>query len=222
MAKKPKVFLFDMDHTLIDNDCDVSWKHFVVKHNIGPANSLEKADYFYGEYKKGTLDLNAFMQFQLAEFRQQSEFEMMKLADWHFEEYVKDKIYPEAATIVANLLKAGEKVAILTATNRVLAAPLACHLGIKHLLATDLEVAEGHYTGFARGVFNVGKGKITLAERYCKVFALTLAEAAYYGDGYLDRYILGAVGFPVVVNPAPELRTIAESKKWPIKNWEMK
>lgn len=221
MAKKPKVFLFDMDHTLIDNDCDVSWKHFIVKHNIGPADSLEKADYFYGEYKKGTLDFNAFMQFQLAEFRQQSEVEMMKLADWHFEEYVKNKIYPEAAAMVANLLKDGERVAILTATNRVLAAPLARFLGIKHLLATDLETVDGRYSGFAQGVFNVGKGKITLAERYCQVFGLTLAETAYYGDGYLDRYILDAVGFPTAVNPASELKVIAKDKKWPILNWNL-
>lgn len=222
MAKKPKVFLFDMDHTLIDNDCDVSWKHFIVKHNIGPANSLERADYFYGEYKKGTLDLNAFMEFQLAEFRQQSEVEMAKLADWHFKEYVQDKIYPDAAVTVKKRLKAGERVAILTSTNRVLAAPLACYLGINHLLATDLETIDGCYTGFAQGVFNVGKGKITLAERYCKVFGLTLADAAYYGDGYLDRYILDAVGFPIAVNPAPELKTIAKDKKWPILKWEIK
>ncbi len=34
MAKEPKIYLFDMDHTLIDNDCDVSWKQFVVRHNL--------------------------------------------------------------------------------------------------------------------------------------------------------------------------------------------
>ncbi|MDD2403735.1 MAG: HAD family phosphatase [Victivallaceae bacterium] len=220
MSKKPKVFLFDMDHTLIDNDCDVSWKKFIVKHNLGPADSLETADYFFEEYKKGTLDFNAFMQFQLAEFRGRSEVEMMQWAEQHFQEYVKAKIYPEALTRVSELIDRGEMVAILTSTNRVIAAPVARFFGVRHLLATDLDMEAGtRYTGFVRGVYNGGQGKVVVADRYCKVFRWTLADAAYYGDGYLDRFILDEAGFPVAVNPSPELRKIAVERDWPIINW---
>ncbi|MDD4317242.1 MAG: hypothetical protein PHV75_01855, partial [Victivallaceae bacterium] len=58
-----------------------------------------------------------------------------------------------------------------------------------------------------------------VGDRYCKVFRWTLADAAYYGDGYLDRFILDEAGFPVAVNPSPELRKIAVERDWPIINW---
>ena len=34
MEKGASVFFFDMDHTLINADCDVTWKYFVVRHGL--------------------------------------------------------------------------------------------------------------------------------------------------------------------------------------------
>jgi HAD superfamily hydrolase (TIGR01490 family) len=222
MTKEPKIYLFDMDHTLIDNDCDVSWKQFVVRHSIGPADSLEKADYYYREYCAGTLDFNEFIKFQLAEFKGSTEVEMASLADWHFNEYVKDRIYPDAVKLVKSLLAKNKIVAILSSTNRVLAAPVARALGIRYILTPDLEMVRGNwYTGYLRGSYPVGPGKVETARRFCSVFNVSLAETAYYGDAVLDQFILGESGFPTVVNPHPELAEIARKNKWPELIWKL-
>ena len=42
-----KLHIFDMDHTLINNDCDVSWKQFAVKHQYADASALQEADDFF-------------------------------------------------------------------------------------------------------------------------------------------------------------------------------
>ena len=42
-----RLHIFDMDGTLIDNDCDVSWKLFLVRSGIAPRDDLELADRFY-------------------------------------------------------------------------------------------------------------------------------------------------------------------------------
>ena len=41
-----KIHFFDMDHTLINNDCDVSWKEFLTEEKIAPSNAMEIADNF--------------------------------------------------------------------------------------------------------------------------------------------------------------------------------
>lgn len=220
MTEEPKIYLFDMDHTLIDNDCDVSWKDFVVRHNIGPADSLEKADYYYREYCAGSLEFNDFIKFQLAEFKDSTEVKMAALADLHFEEYVKDRMYPEAVKLVNSLLKQKKIVAILSSTNRVVAAPVARAFGICYILAPDLEMVRGNwYTGYLRGAYPVGPGKIETARRFCSIFKVSLAEAAYYGDAVLDQFILGEAGFPHVVNPHPELAELARKNNWPELTW---
>ena len=68
LIPQAEVYLFDMDETLINVDCDVTWKEFAVKYGYAPENALAEADRFYLEYCAGTLDIDEFLTFQLAEF----------------------------------------------------------------------------------------------------------------------------------------------------------
>ena len=105
--KTPAVYFFDMDHTLINNDCDVSWKQFAVRHNLAPESDLAEADRYFDDYNAGTLDVEEFYLFQFREFIGKTPEEMRPLAELHFEEYVRPHIYPEARKLVGSLLDAG-------------------------------------------------------------------------------------------------------------------
>ena len=50
-----KIHFFDMDHTLINNDCDVSWKEFLTEEKIAPSNAMEIADKFFDDYNRGEI-----------------------------------------------------------------------------------------------------------------------------------------------------------------------
>ena len=63
-----KFYLFDMDHTLIQADCDVTWKQFAVAHGLAPETALVEADRFFDDYNAGKLDIEAFHEFQFREF----------------------------------------------------------------------------------------------------------------------------------------------------------
>ena len=77
--KRPLIFFFDMDHTLINHDCDVSWKQFVVKHGLAPESDLAEADRYFDDYNAGTLDVEEFYGFQFREFVGISYATMSKL-----------------------------------------------------------------------------------------------------------------------------------------------
>jgi len=220
-VKPPSVFFFDMDHTLIDNDCDMSWKQFVVRHGLAPESDLAEADRHFDDYNAGVLDVNEFNLFQCREFIGKTEAEMSELSRRHFEEFVADRIYPDGKKLVESLLDAGCPVAILSSTNSIVTRPIADALGIREVLGTTLELdTSGRFTGRITGPYGAREGKVEIAAAWAKKHCVTLAGIAYYGDSVNDIDILRAVGFPNTVNPAPELRELARKNAWPILSWK--
>jgi len=212
----PKIYFFDMDHTLIDNDCDVSWKSFVVEQKLAPSDALERATFFYYQYVEGKLEITDFMDFQLQEFIGKTEAEMAELSQLHFETWVKKTIYADAVAEVKRVQALGVPTVLLSATNVVIARPVAKYFGFDACLATELELNDGHYTGKLAGEYALGAGKIAMAQNYCESLNLTIDDAAYYGDSVNDFPILEAIGFPIAANPCAELEAGAMEHGWPI------
>ncbi len=213
------IYLFDMDHTLLDNDCDVSWKSFLVERGLAPADSLAVADGFYRDYVENRLDIERFMAFQLAEFRGRTRAEMRELARLHFEQYARPRLYKDAIAMVEQVGRQGCPRALLTATNRVVALPVAEHLRIPQVLAVRPRLADGCYTGDFIPPYSGGEGKVPLAGEFAREHGCELSQAAYFGDSLADLPILRKVGFPTVVNPGRELREVAVREGWPVVRW---
>ncbi len=220
MERKPLIYFFDMDHTIIDNDCDVSWKQFLVNEKIAPSNSMEIAEAFYDDYVRGDLNSVEFMQFQNAEFVGKNFSDMYEISKRHFEVMVKDKIYPAALEMIQQLTAAAANVTLLTSTNTVIAAPLAKYLGID-LLGTDLMTHEGLFTGEIFEPYCAGVGKVSIAAEYCRENSCSLADVAYFGDSINDKFLLSEVGFPYVVNPDKDLKRLAKGNNWNLLQFKM-
>ncbi len=211
--------IFDMDHTLIDADCDVTWKEFLVAEKLAPADALKEADRFFEQYNQGCMDQNEFNAFQLREFAGRSEAEMTQLAQKHFEKMILPHIRPAAEKYVSECLQSGVPCVILSSTNQVLVAPVAKHFGITEFYGTPLEIADGKYTGRIAGEYFAGTGKVKVMEKLCEKYALTPVSIAAYGDSINDAALLSSVGSPCAVSPSKALKTLAESNKWQILDW---
>ena len=66
-----KLVLFDLDNTLLAGDSDFEWAQFLISkgvldREVHEARNIE----FYEHYKAGTLDIQAFLDFQLAPTRE--------------------------------------------------------------------------------------------------------------------------------------------------------
>jgi len=217
----PEIVFFDMDHTLIDNDCDVSWKEFLIELEVAdPAENQEKELYFR-QYLEGCLQIEPFLEFQFRQFRFKTPDEMRPLATRHFERHVLPRVYPDARRAVQSHREAGRTIAILTSTCDLIAEPLAAHLEIDQVMGTRLELRDGRYTGRIAPPYCHGAGKLEYARPCCERRGLSLQEAAYYGDSVNDVPMLEAVGCPVVVNPSEELASIAAKRDWPVERWRL-
>ena len=61
---KPRIALFDLDHTLIPIDSDFEWGVFTT--TIGwtdPVDFRRQNDAFFADYRAGTLDINDYVRF---------------------------------------------------------------------------------------------------------------------------------------------------------------
>ena len=210
------IHFWDMDHTIINNDCDVSWKEFMIFKGLAGLEARDEADRFYQDYINMNLDIDNFLQFQLREFKGNSPEHMKALCFEHFKALVEDKIYSQAREMISSQIANGEMVCLLTATNRFIAEPLADFLNIPHVLATELELKGGIFTGRHEGVYCCAEGKLEHIKSFLNQHGGSLQESAYYGDSSNDIAVLEKVGKPFAANPGSKLEEKALQEGWTI------
>ena len=212
-----KLALFDLDHTLLDGDSDVSWAQFLIEEGVlHPEEYHAKNLWFAERYKDGTLDIHEFLDFQLAPIARRPR---EQLDAWHAQ-FMQRKIRPIIHAKAPELLAshADALTALVTATNRFITAPIAAELGIPHLVATDIEEVEGVFTGKARGTPSFREGKVARVAEWLAGLGARLEdyESWFYSDSLNDLPLLERVNHPVAVDPDATLRAHAEARGWPI------
>ena len=212
--------IFDMDGTLVDNDCDVSWKLFLVDAGIAPEGDRELAQKYYDDYLDGVLDFEEFLHFQLREFLGHTQAEMAELCRRHFDTFVRPKCRPGAVEAVRRTVEAGEPSSILSSTNTMISEPVRAFFGITETNGTTLELdASGRFTGNIVGPYTLGEKKIAVMKRLSAKYDVPPARIAAYGDSASDIPLLASVGQPFAVAPSDELRAEALRRHWPILEW---
>lgn len=214
---KKKLALFDLDHTLLDGDSDVSWAQFLIEEGVlHPEEYHARNQWFAERYKDGTLDIHQFLDFQLAPIARRPR---SQLDAWH-EQFMQRKIRPIIHAGAADLIErhAGAIVALVTATNRFITAPIAAELGIEHLVATDIEEADGVFTGKPCGTPCFREGKIVRVDEWLASMGHRLGdfESWFYSDSLNDLPLLERVDHPVAVDPDATLRAHAQERGWSI------
>ncbi len=212
-----KLALFDLDNTLLDGDSDYAWAQFLIEEGVLHADEYNaKNDYFYDRYKDGTLDIHEFLDFQLAPLARHPR---AQLDAWHsafMQRKVRPMILPRAASLIAQHSDA--LTAIVTATNRFITRPIADELGVKNLIATDIEEVGGKFTGKPRGTPTFREGKIAAVDEWLAAQGHRLEdyESWFYSDSLNDLPLLQRVSHPVAVDPDDTLRDHAHRHQWPI------
>jgi phosphoserine phosphatase len=107
----------------------------------------------------------------------------------------------------------------ISATNSFVTAPIARHLGVAHLIATEPEEVDGRFTGGVAGLPSFREGKVTRLESWLAGQGLGWAavEASwFYSDSLNDLPLLDHVSHPVAVDPDATLRAHAQARGWPV------
>lgn len=216
-----KLALFDLDGTLLPHDSDHAFgEHMIALGWVDERAHREANDHFYRQYQAGCLDVDAYVDFATAPWRARSEAEQQAALASFMRERIEPHLHEVARDLVRAHQRAGDTVAIVTATNEFVTAPIAAALGVDTLIATRLERDhQGRVTGRIAGTPSFREGKIARVDDWLATLGRRWADyphTVFYSDSPNDLPLLERASEPVATNPSPALEAIALERGWRI------
>jgi HAD superfamily hydrolase (TIGR01490 family) len=213
--------LFDLDHTLLPLDSDHEWGEFLCRIGAVDVNIFGgQNNEFFRQYQAGTLDPVEYLEFSLGTL---ARFSNSQLDAWHaqfMQEVISPALLPAARALLKKHRDAGDLLAIVTATNQFVTAPIARALDVEHLIAAmPQRDADGTITGKLLGVPTSGPGKVIHTRDWLAGMGKTLADfdkVYFYSDSHNDLPLMSIVTDPVATNPNTKLEAHANAHGWPI------
>ena len=212
--------IFDLDNTLLNGDSDYNWSLFLIKKGILDQSIYEQQnEEFFKDYQTGSLDIDAYAEFQFKPLRENERLFLNDLRDEYVATVIRPMITKKAKDLVNEHRSQGDQLLIITATNSFITKPIAALFGIEELIGTDLEEINNQFTGKIKGVASFQEGKVTRLNQWLDEKHLTLAQfdkTFFYSVSKNDLPLLKIVSHPVAVNPDATLNAEAKKNNWPI------
>jgi HAD superfamily hydrolase (TIGR01490 family) len=211
--------LFDLDDTLLPIDSDHAWGEFVIGLGwVDEAAFRRGNDAFYADYRAGRLDIDAYIAFATEPLRKRSFDEAAAAHARFMREVIEPALRPSARALVDAHRRRGDRIALVTATNDFVTAPIARAFGIDALIAVRLERgAGGTITGRIVGTPSYREGKVARVEEWLAGLGehwRDFPRITVYSDSLNDLPLLERATDPVATNPSPALEALARARGW--------
>jgi HAD superfamily hydrolase (TIGR01490 family) len=164
-------------------------------------------------------DMHTIRENALAFVAGRSVAEIVQAGEEIYDELMADRIWAGTRVLAQTHLDAGQRVWLVTATPVELASIIAHRLGLTGALGTVAEVVDGHYTGRLVGELMHGEAKAEAVRALAEREGLDLDRCTAYSDSSNDLPMLTLTGTAVAVNPDTELRAVARSRGWVIRDF---
>ena len=132
--------LFDLDGTLLEIDSDHAFGEFMVRLGWADGEAFRRAnDQFYAQYQAEKLDVEAYIRFATSAWRERPPDEQARASRRFIDEMIRPALHDSARDLLRRHVDAGDRVAIVTATNEFITRPIATLFGVDELIATELQ-----------------------------------------------------------------------------------
>lgn len=221
MSHPSSLTLFDLDETLLPLDSDHAWGEFVIRLGwVDEAAFRRRNDEFFAQYKAGALDIHAYVAFATEPLRERGPEAAAAAHAQFMREVVEPALRPQALALVREHQAQGDLVALVTATNDFVTAPIARALGIETLIAVQLERGPGGtITGRIAGTPSYREGKVLRVGEWLAQARRSWSDferISVYSDSPNDLPLLERATDPVATNPSPALEAVARERGWRI------
>lgn len=106
---------------------------------------------------------------------------------------------------------------LASATNSVIVNPIAKRLGFENIVATEVEIVNGVYSGKFQNTPALGEGKLQKVREWMRRNDFSdFKNTTFYSDSINDFPLLSVVNKAVAVNPDNKLREECKKRSWEI------
>jgi HAD superfamily hydrolase (TIGR01490 family) len=209
---------FDLDKTLISRSSTLAFAPSFYRYGlISRAQALRGAFAQLG-YRLGGADHKQMERLREQATRLCSGWHVDRVTEIvtaHLVDTIGPLVYTEARRLLAAHHEAGRDVIIVSTAGQEMVGPIGAMLGATTIIATQLRMADGRYTGEV-DFYAYGEAKATRIRQLATERGYELPNCYAYSDSHTDLPMLEVVGHPHAVNPDRELRRVAQSRGWPV------
>jgi HAD superfamily hydrolase (TIGR01490 family) len=215
---RPTAAFFDLDKTIIAKSSTLAFSREFQAGGLISRGAVLRSAYAQFVYLVGGADHDQMEKMRL--------FMSQLCAGWDVQtvkEIVGDTlhnivdplVYDEAVGLIEEHHLAGRDVIIVSTSGSEVVEPIGEMLGADKVVATQMEVEDGKYTG---GItfYAYAENKATAIQELADEVGYDLERCYAYSDSVTDVHMLAAVGHPHAVNPDKDLRRIARERGWPV------
>lgn len=210
---------FDVDRTLIAGFSALQFFRDGLGNGLVSPADFAAALGTAVRFQLGQVGFSGFVTGTAGMLRGRAEAAFEEIGERIFRERLATEIYPESRALVQAHRRKGHTLALVSAATRYQIDPLARELEIPHVLCTQLEVQDSHFTGEVLRPTCYGQGKAQAARTLARKLRLSLPKSYFYTDSDEDLPLLDLVGRPRPTNPNRRLTEIATSRGWPLRRF---
>jgi phosphoserine phosphatase len=193
-AKERRLFVFDMDSTLIQGE--------TIDELARLAGVGEQVSAITAAAMRGEIDFQESFRRRVRLLKGLRETEIMRVVD-------RLPLMDGAERLFRELKSRGKKTAVFSGGFTFLGRLVQERLGIDYLEANVLDIADGVVTGEVRGAIVDGARKRALLEEVAGREGIALEETVAVGDGANDLPMLRLAGVGVAFHAKPVVRAEA-------------
>lgn len=190
-----RLVVFDMDSTLIEGE--------MIDELAGEAGVGDEVALITAAAMAGELDFQASLRRRVALLAGLEEAALARVAD-------RLRLTEGAEQLITTLKKLGYKTAVLSGGFTYFGARIQRQLGIDHVFANELEIADGRLTGRVTGAIVDGQRKAELLQRLAANENINLEQTIAVGDGANDLPMLKIAGLGIAFRAKPIVKANAK------------
>jgi HAD superfamily hydrolase (TIGR01490 family) len=212
--------VFDVDDSLLDGNAGTIFTWYLYSEKIMRPEMRSRIPRLIYEYARDRLTEQDMVE-EGSRCQQGLYADVVKAHAHHcFERHLRKRITSGAMRQIRKHLLSGHFVVIASGSSQYIIDELGRHLRVHAAIGTRARIVDGRITGEIVPPVVFRDGKRTAVEHVLQQYDLDPGRSFLYSDSVADAPLFEAIGNPVVVNPKPAFRAVAERRGWEVVTWK--
>ncbi len=212
--------IFDVDDSLLDGNAGTIFTWYLYSEKIMKPEMRSRIPRIIYDYARRRLTEQDMVEVGSRCQQGLRADELKAHAHACFHKHLRKRITTGAVRQIRKHLLSGHLVAIASGSSQYIIDEIGRHLRVHVAIGTRARVVDGHMTDQIVPPVVFREGKRAAVERVAETYDVDLTRSFLYSDSAADVPLFEAVGHPVVVNPKPPFRTVAERRGWDVVAWQ--